>query len=109
VSRAGRAWMQRLPGALRGPVHELSLGPADRLAGGADLSIVVHARATDDNGRATYRPADATHAINVAGSRRSGRVFDGAFEGRTQIGLGVRARLPSGCSAWRAPVRDRAW
>src|SRR4029450_4887663 len=51
-------------------VGQFTSDPSDRpiaLAGGADLSIVVHARTTDGNGRATYRPADATHAINVAG------------------------------------------
>jgi hypothetical protein len=65
------------------------------LAGGADLSIVVHARATDGNGRPTYRPANATQAVNVAGfSTFRQVVFDGTFEGQTQIGLGVRARLP---------------
>jgi hypothetical protein len=79
-------------------VGQFTSDPSDRpiaLAGGADLSIVVHARATDGNGRATYRPADATHAINVAGFSTFRQVlFDGTFEGQTQIGLGVRARLP---------------
>ena len=72
--------------------------PSDRpipLAGAADLSIVVHARAIDDDGRPTYRPANATRAVNVAGfSTFRQVVFDGTFEGQTQIGLGVRARLP---------------
>ncbi|HZA77129.1 MAG TPA: hypothetical protein VE623_12155 [Acidimicrobiales bacterium] len=65
------------------------------LAGAADLSIVVHARAVDDYGRPTYRPANAASAVNVAGfSTFRQVVFDGTFEGQTQIGLGVRARLP---------------
>jgi hypothetical protein len=55
----------------------------------------VHARAHDDDGKPTYRPADARHAVNVAGfSTFRQVVFDGTFEGQTQIGLGVRARLP---------------
>jgi hypothetical protein len=62
---------------------------------GVDLSIVVHARAVDDYGRPTYRPADPRHAVNVTGfSTFRQVVFDGTFEGQTQIGLGVRARLP---------------
>ena len=79
-------------------VGQFTSDPSGRpipLAGAADLSIVVHARAIDDNGRPTYRPADARHAVNVAGfSTFRQVVFDGTFEGQTQIGLGVRARLP---------------
>ena len=79
-------------------VSQFTSDPSDRpiaLAGGADLSIVVHARAVDDNGRQTYRPANAARAVNVAGfSTFRQVVFDGTFEGQTQIGLGVRARLP---------------
>lgn len=79
-------------------VSQFTSDPSDRpitLAGAADLSIVVHARAIDDNGRPTYRAADPRHAVNVAGfSTFRQVVFDGTFEGQTQIGLGVRARLP---------------
>lgn len=65
------------------------------LAGAADLSIVVHAPAIDDDGSPTYQPANAASAVNVAGfSTFRQVVFDGTFEGQTQIGLGVRARLP---------------
>ncbi|HKA85033.1 MAG TPA: hypothetical protein VKD21_14270 [Acidimicrobiales bacterium] len=79
-------------------VSQLTSDPSGRpipLAGGAALSIVVHARANDDNNSPTYRPADARHAVSVAGfSTFRQVVFDGTFEGQTQIGLGVRARLP---------------
>jgi hypothetical protein len=79
-------------------VSQFTSDPTDRpiaLVGAADLSIVVHARAIDDDGRPTYRPANATRAVNVAGfSTFRQVVFDGTFEGQTQIGLGVRARLP---------------
>jgi hypothetical protein len=79
-------------------VSQFTSDPSDRpiaLAGAADLSIVVHARAVDDNGTPTYRPASAARAVNVAGfSTFRQVVFDGTFEGQTQIGLGVRARLP---------------
>jgi hypothetical protein len=79
-------------------VSQFTSDPSGRpiaLAGGADLSIVVHASAVDDHGTPTYRPANATRAVNVAGfSTFRQVVFDGTFEGQTQIGLGVRARLP---------------
>jgi hypothetical protein len=65
------------------------------LAGAADLSIVMHAPAVDYDGSPTYLPANAARAVNVAGfSTFRQVVFDGTFEGQTQIGLGVRARLP---------------
>jgi hypothetical protein len=79
-------------------VSQATSDPSDRpipLAGAADLSVVVHAPAIDGNGRPTYRPADARHAVSVAGfSTFRQVVFDGTFEGQTQIALGVRARLP---------------
>jgi hypothetical protein len=66
------------------------------LAGGAFLSVVVHAPAYNVvTGSATYRPADPAHAVNVAGFSTFRQVaFAGSFEGYTTIGLGVRARLP---------------
>ena len=65
------------------------------LAGGAFLSVVVHAPAHDLAGRPTYRPADRAHAVNVSGFSTFRQVaFAGTFEGSTTIGLGVRARLP---------------
>ena len=65
------------------------------LAGGAFLSVVVHAPAHDAAGRPTYRPADRSHAVNVSGFSTFRQVaFAGTFEGSTTIGLGVRARLP---------------
>jgi hypothetical protein len=65
------------------------------LAGGAFLSVVVHAPAHDISGRPTYRPADRAHAVNVSGFSTFRQVaFAGTFEGSTTIGLGVRARLP---------------
>jgi hypothetical protein len=65
------------------------------LAGGAFLSVVVHAPAHDIAGRPTYRPADPAHAVNVSGFSTFRQVaFAGTFEGSTTIGLGVRARLP---------------
>ena len=65
------------------------------LSGGADLEIVVLAPAHDENGQATYEPRSATRAVDVDGYRTFRQVaFVGSFEGRTTLGLGVRARLP---------------
>jgi hypothetical protein len=65
------------------------------LAGAADLQVIVHAPAYDDDGQSTWDPADSRHVANVAGYTTFRQVADaGSFEGRTVIGLGVRARLP---------------
>lgn len=70
-------------------------GQAVTLAGGADLQIVVHTRALTDDFVPTYSPADPAHAVNVAGFATLRQVaFMGTHEAQTQIGLGVRARLP---------------
>jgi len=65
------------------------------LRGGAKLMIVVNATTYDDNGHETYRPANRRELANVTGYRTFRQVaLGGSFEGRTTIGLGVRARLP---------------
>jgi hypothetical protein len=70
-------------------------GQPQSLAGGAFLSIVVHAPAHDGDYNPTYAPADPAHAVDVAGFRTFRQVaFLGTFEGQTTLGLGVRARLP---------------
>jgi hypothetical protein len=68
------------------------------VGGGAVLEVRVAAPAYDpDTGAPTY-PARAGHplpGVDLTGYRtfRDAR-FAGSFEGETQIGLGVRARLP---------------
>ena len=58
-------------------------------------AIIVRAPAHDDNYVPSFQPADRRHAANVAGFSTFRQVyFTGTFEGITQIGLGVRARLP---------------
>ncbi len=66
------------------------------LAGGAFLEVFAYANAFDvTTGQPTYAPADRSNVVNVAGFRTFRQVaFSGSFEGRTLIGLGVRARLP---------------
>lgn len=65
------------------------------LRGGAFLEVVAIAPAHDNAGNATYRPADRRELVSVSGWRTFRQVaWAGSFEGRTTIGLGVRARLP---------------
>ncbi|WP_432057362.1 AMIN-like domain-containing (lipo)protein [Streptomyces sp. bgisy022] len=79
-------------------LHQDGSGRPVPVAGGAVLEIRVTAPAYDpETGRATY-PARAGHAlpgVDLTGYRtfRAAR-FAGSFEGDTQVGLGVRARLP---------------
>jgi hypothetical protein len=65
------------------------------LRGGAFLQISVGAFNYTLAGVPTYRPADPNELVNVSGFRTFRQVaWAGSFEGVSQIGLGVRARLP---------------
>ena len=65
------------------------------LRGGARLQVIADAPAYDDAGRATYTPADRREPVDVTGHGTFRQIaWAGGFEGRTTIGLGVRARLP---------------
>lgn len=65
------------------------------LRGGAKLEIVVRAPAYDNQGRATYAPANPRELRNVTGYTTFRQVaLAGSFEGQTTLGLGVRARTP---------------
>ena len=69
-------------------------GAAIPLRGNADLRIVVVAPA-HEGGTATYDPADDAEAENVAGYRSLRQVaWAGSAEGVSNVGVGVRARLP---------------
>jgi hypothetical protein len=75
-------------------VHDGSGEPIP-LAGGAAIQIVVRAPSYNSSGSPTYRPADPTHLTNVSGYRTFRQVASaGSFEGQSNFGLGVRARLP---------------
>jgi hypothetical protein len=64
------------------------------LRGAADLSITILAPAYNGS-MATYTPANRMELVNVAGySTFRQVVMAGSYEGRTALGLGVRARLP---------------
>lgn len=63
--------------------------------GGAALQLTLHAPAYDDDGRATFSPANRREVVPVAGySTFRQVVYGGSFEGSSTLGLGVRARLP---------------
>jgi hypothetical protein len=65
------------------------------LRGGAALRILVDSPAHDEQGQPTYAPPDPDDVVDVTGWDTFRQVlFDGSYEGQSQIGLGVRARLP---------------
>jgi hypothetical protein len=68
------------------------------LNGGAKIQISVHAPAYDINtGQPTYSatPGQKLPGVNLTGYQTfKDAKYAGSFEGQTQIGLGVRARLP---------------
>jgi hypothetical protein len=81
-------------------------GDAVPLRGAADLQIVV-IRAAHVDGTATYDPTDDAEAEDVTGYRTFRQVAWGqSFEGRSTIGLGVRARLPYRVSVLPGPGDD---
>jgi hypothetical protein len=48
-----------------------------------------------ETGESTYVPANASELVNVSGFTTFRQVaWAGSFEGQSNIGLGVRARLP---------------
>ena len=65
------------------------------LRGGARLSILVESPAYDEDGNATYRPANPQELVDTTDHETFRQVaWAGSFEGQSKIGLGVRARLP---------------
>ncbi|RJK96862.1 AMIN-like domain-containing (lipo)protein [Vallicoccus soli] len=65
------------------------------LRGRARLEVVVQAAGYDGQGRPTYAPARPSEAVGVGGYATFRQVaWVGSFEGQSQVGLGVRARLP---------------
>ena len=65
------------------------------LRGGAFLQIRLEAPTNTPNGTLTYAPENTSELVNVSGYRTFRQVaLTGAFEGVTNISVGVRARLP---------------
>ena len=65
------------------------------LRGGAVLQVVVHVPAYDENGQATYTPANPREVVPTAGYRTFRQVaWANSFEGYSTLGIGTRALLP---------------
>ena len=65
------------------------------LRGDGKLLVVAYAPTYDNDYRPTYRPADVNELVNVSGYQTFRQVvLLGSFEGVSDFGLGVRARLP---------------
>ena len=67
------------------------------LRGGAKLAVTVLAHTEDVNtGAQVFTPANPDELVNVTGwsTFRQIKLVGPSFEGVTQFGLGVRARLP---------------
>jgi hypothetical protein len=74
--------------------------------GAADLQVVLRAPSYDQDGHATFAPADPQEMVNVSGYSTFRQVASaGSFEGYTTIALEVRARLPF--RVFTAPQSDR--
>ena len=70
-------------------------GLAVPLRGQAFIQLAVNSPAYDENGNSTYNPADKNELANVTGYQTLRQVAGaGSFEGYSNVGLGVRARLP---------------
>jgi hypothetical protein len=67
-----------------------------KLRGGAFLQVTAHSPSYDSaTGKATFVPANRSEVTNVSKYQTFRQVaWAGSFEGRTTLGLGVRARLP---------------
>lgn len=88
-------------------VREDGSGEVVPLRGGADLSVIVTARAYDSSGESTYNPKNRDELANVSGYRTFRQIaFAGSFEGQTTVGLGVRARLPFRAFTLNSPDGD---
>lgn len=65
------------------------------LRGGAFIQASVLAPAYDSAGRSTFVTARPSEVVSTTGFRTFRQIaYAGSFEGVTQFGLGVRARLP---------------
>lgn len=65
------------------------------LRGGAKLSLVANAPAYTASGHPSFLPANRAEVVDVTGYDTLRQVaWAGSFEGRTSLGVGVRARLP---------------
>jgi hypothetical protein len=76
-------------------VTEDGSGNVVPLRGGAALRVIVKAPAYDARGNATFVPANRREVVDVSSFTTFRQIaWAGSFEGRTTLGLGVRATLP---------------
>lgn len=74
------------------------------LRGGADLEVLIEAPAYNAAGSPSYLPVNRNEIINPAGYLTFSQVaMVASYEGRTTIGLGVRARLPFNVTVLHGP------
>lgn len=106
--RAGRhTCFDRIVIDLRGPgagytveyvpqVLSQGQGAVIPLRGGAKLAVVIKAPTYDvTTGASTYNPVNSRELVDVTGFSTLRQIASGgSFEGRTTVGVGVRARLP---------------
>lgn len=77
-----------------GPVYREGSGTRMYLTG-TDISVVLDAKAYNAYGGSTIKIANPSRMVNTYGYRTLRQVaWGGSFEGKTTIGIGVRARLP---------------
>ena len=89
-------------------VHHDGSGTVVPVRGGARLRVVVAAPAYDEQGAATYVPADRRELVDVTAYDTFRQVaWAGTFEGQTTLALGVRARLPFRVTTLSGP--DGGW
>ncbi|MFW3170499.1 AMIN-like domain-containing (lipo)protein [Geodermatophilus sp. CPCC 206100] len=85
------AWSVRYVPAVRSP----GSGDVVPLRGGAALQVTLGAVAYDESGDPTYSPANPREVVDVRGFPTLRQVrWLGSYEGRTDLGIGTRARLP---------------
>ncbi|KJK33084.1 hypothetical protein UK23_47655 [Lentzea aerocolonigenes] len=76
-------------------VTHVGSGKPVPLRGGAKLLVVAYSPSYDENFDPTYQPANPAEVVDVTGYQTFRQVaWAGSWEGTTDLGLGVRARLP---------------
>ncbi|MFD5825946.1 hypothetical protein [Lentzea sp. NPDC060358] len=76
-------------------VRQVGSGEPVALRSGAKLLVVAYSPSYDENFTPTYQPANPAEVVDVTGYRTFRQVaWAGSWEGTTDLGLGVRARLP---------------
>jgi hypothetical protein len=76
-------------------IGSIGSGEVIPVRGGAKLQVTVFAPAHDQDYEPTYQPADVDELVDVSGYATFRQlVFAGTFEGVSEFGVGVRARLP---------------